>query len=101
MTTKDKATPRPWQKYGGSYDTKIEAGGSSVANVRRPEDANLIVRAVNAHDDLVEVCNEALEFVDNYSDVVDGDYGQPRPNKAMQLVTVLRAALDKAKESKQ
>lgn len=32
-----------------------------------------------------EVIGYARDFVDGYIDVVDGDYGVPRPNTAMQL----------------
>jgi len=36
---------------------------------------------------------EALEFIGGYVDVVDGDYGQPAPNRAMQVSSTLLAAL--------
>jgi hypothetical protein len=35
--------------------------------------------------DVVDVLDEVAEFLDNYVDVVDGDYGEPRPNRAMSL----------------
>lgn len=40
-----------------------------------------------------EVIAYAREFVDGYIDVVDGDYGVPRPNKAMQLAQRLDEAM--------
>jgi hypothetical protein len=36
---------------------------------------------------------EAAEFIEDQVDVVDGDYGQPKPNRAMSLMTVVEDAL--------
>jgi hypothetical protein len=36
---------------------------------------------------------DALEFIESYVDVVDGDYGQPAPNKAMQVSQTILHAL--------
>jgi hypothetical protein len=44
-------------------------------------------------DHLREVLTEAREFIDGYSDVVDGSYGEPEPNRAMTLVSIIDAAL--------
>jgi hypothetical protein len=35
--------------------------------------------------ELLDVLEDVLDFLDNQFDVVDGDYGEPRPNKAMSL----------------
>jgi len=43
---------------------------------------------------LRDVCEDALEFVRGYEDVVDGDYGQPAPNKAMRLAMNIKEALE-------
>lgn len=32
-----------------------------------------------------ELLERVSEFLDGYCDVVDGDYGEPRPNQAMSL----------------
>ncbi len=37
---------------------------------------------------------EALEFIEGYVDVVDGDYGIPEPNRAMRLQQALQDAVD-------
>jgi hypothetical protein len=37
---------------------------------------------------------ELMEFVDDYSDVVDGDYGVPEPNRAMSLLSMAQDVLD-------
>ena len=36
---------------------------------------------------------ELMEFVDDYSDVVDGDDGAPAPNRAMSLLVMARDVL--------
>lgn len=36
---------------------------------------------------LEELLERCAEFLDGYSDVVDGDYGEPEPNKAMSLLS--------------
>jgi hypothetical protein len=45
---------------------------------------------------ILEALRDALEFVEDQEDVVDGPDGQPQPNKAMLLAQSLRAALAKA-----
>lgn len=49
-------------------------------------------------DTLLDAAFEALELIEGYVDVVDGDYGQPRANKAMQAQQILQAAIDKARK---
>lgn len=38
--------------------------------------------------------NECLEFLEGQADVVDGDYGEPSPNRAMQLVSMIDETLN-------
>ena len=44
-------------------------------------------------EQLVDAAEYALEVLDNYSDVEDGDYGLPIPNRAMLAKTELNNAL--------
>jgi hypothetical protein len=37
---------------------------------------------------------ECREFLEGYVDVVDGDYGEPSPNRAMRLVTQIDETLN-------
>ena len=39
---------------------------------------------------------ELMEFVDDYSDVVDGDDGAPEPNRAMSLLVMARDVLGRS-----
>lgn len=38
------------------------------------------------HGRTVDLLNEIAEFLENQSDVVDGSYGEPHPNRAMSLL---------------
>jgi hypothetical protein len=42
---------------------------------------------------LEELLERCAEFLDGYSDVVDGAYGEPEPNKAMSLVSEINEAI--------
>jgi hypothetical protein len=57
-------------------------------------EANAILIA--AAPELAEQLRDALEFIEDCSDVSDGPDGSPRPNRAMQLCEPIRAALAKA-----
>jgi len=76
--------------YGGT-------GGAEVGRRRAPSveradgHAEDVVSAVL--DEVVDTLTECLEFLDNYVDVEDGDYGQPRPNKAMSLSSRIEAVI--------
>lgn len=79
----------PW-KHGiisivSADDTII----GETANRNSSADADLIVRAVNAHDALVEACKEELEIYDGM------DKATLRPT-TLARIERLRAALEKA-----
>ena len=63
-------TPGPWEMHDEGPEVEgprftIDADDSRgpwlVARVTRPDDAAFIVRAVNAHDELVDALKDALE----------------------------------------
>jgi hypothetical protein len=56
-----------------------------AAPERAAKTAKRIVDTLNRLPELIDVLNSVTEFLDNYVDVVDGDYGEPRPNRAMSL----------------
>ena len=80
-TTTDKTTPRPWG-YGYHRGLDEHLVGVTLENVAIIEDrhenaaenAALIVRAVNAHDDLVA----ALRDLVSVPDIVGGPHDVPR-----------------------
>ena len=45
---------------------------------------------------LIEEAERALQFIEKYSDVVDGDYGVPEPNEAMSISIWLKSAITSA-----
>lgn len=53
------------------------------------------LRALNS--DLVAALEDAREFIDDHVDVLDGDYGEPRPNRAMQLLSEIEAVISRSK----
>lgn len=61
-----------------------------------PDELEANARLIAAAPDLLAACEEALEFAEDQEDVVDGDYGEQKPNRAMQLASMLRAAIAKA-----
>lgn len=40
--------------------------------------------------ELEELLERCADVLDSYSDVIDGDYGIPEPNKAMSLLSEIR-----------
>ena len=78
MARKSLATPRPWRVApgtGNEWWVRSEATGWSVcslghvtANHSLP-DGELIVRAVNAHDELVAACEEVLAATSDEADI--------------------------------
>lgn len=48
----------------------------------------------NAVHELLDAAQYAEEVLDNYSDVVDGEDGQPEPNKAMSAIMSIRHAVE-------
>lgn len=44
-------------------------------------------------DRMADALQELHDFLDDYIDVVDGDYGQPKPNKAMNMQMMIDEVL--------
>jgi hypothetical protein len=103
-----KHTPGPWLlATSNSWRRFMSRDGALVCEPIKQNDGHPDLRVstadarlIAAAPDLLGACNEALEFAEDQEDVVDGDYGQPKPNRAMQVATMLRAAIAKA-EGKQ
>lgn len=51
-------------------------------------------------DEMLGVLQRCAELLDDYSDVSDGDYGEPRPNRAMSLLQDVEAVIAKAERAK-
>ncbi len=50
----------------------------------------------NAGAAMASALLECLEYFENREDVLDGDYGVPRPNEEMQIASEIRDVLEKA-----
>ena len=67
----DKSTPRPWpplwvdkRPNSGTFITAGKALAiARISPIVKPGGAEYIVRAVNAHDALVEACNMAARYI--------------------------------------
>lgn len=97
-----KATPRPWRI--GQDPIIIESDHADFVAMTLPDpalgwdgteedyaNARLIVRAVNAHDELVEATRAALDALENEPDGIED-------HAFHDLATKLRAALAAAEE---
>lgn len=82
-------TPTPWEH--GQYLWSIDAEGIEVAQANTVEDAAFIVRACNAHEDLLAAC-EALE-----ASLLAAF--EEKPKLFEQAITLAHAAIAKAKAS--
>jgi hypothetical protein len=64
-----KATPRPWALVPGEYHDR--AGTSNAIGgcvcVYSPDDAELIVRAVNMHDELLAAIERFVKAAESYN----------------------------------
>ncbi len=49
---------------------------------------------------LLEALQDFESYLDRHADVIDGDYGQPRPNEEMQLLGEVQCAILKASGGK-
>lgn len=63
MTSDDPKPPQPTQKFEQHGYLVVVNDCEMVARCETNEDAALIVRAVNAHDALVEACEAALACI--------------------------------------
>lgn len=96
-----KHTPTPWKTNGKSITASngglIASTGFDVADEGRLEDAQFIVRAVNAHKALFNACVMACasmdELASNAGDVEEWNDG----GHAYTALDMLRAAIAKAK----
>jgi len=113
MTSEPKWTPGPWDfsmakmPVDGEYDYCISAmmdgerhviseAFGRVSEKQRPN-AHANARLIAAAPELYEALETAAEALENYSDVLDGMDGHPRPNDAMKALMEVNAALKKAR----
>lgn len=76
--------------YDNSEDGYPQSWGDPDANAR----------LIAAAPELLEALQRCAELLDDYSDVNDGEDGQPVPNRAMSLLHDVEAALSKAEGTK-
>lgn len=94
-------TAGPWRLHETSKGaTEIIGRGVTLASITRNANtekcAGANARLMVASPDMLAALHEVEDFLDNQSDVEDGDYGVPRPNRAMRLLIEVRDAISKA-----
>ena len=102
MGTRDLPTREECKEWGITLgvpdDVRAVLTASEVDKLRTALDAAgfaIVRKAADESERLRAALQELMEFVDEYSDVVDGDDGVPEPNRAMSLLVIARAALAK------
>lgn len=105
-------TPKTWERLEGVVEVghpiykpgtvvtriveKREPGQTDFAKIALVDSGPENARLIAALPVLLAALEEALEFVEGYEDVIDGDDGVPEPNKAMTRASSLRAAISLA-----
>lgn len=81
-----------WNEPGpGEEDGSEEAAANAAFIVMAVNGRQaLLARIARLEADLLE----CREFIEDYVDVNDGDYGEPAPNRAMQLVSLIDGTLN-------
>lgn len=79
------------------YETGDFIPNQFPAHLTRQVEAAAILAIVRNEDPfiarLVEAANEAREHIDGEIDVVDGSYGEPAPNRAMSIASLIDEAI--------
>ncbi len=68
---------------------------NEILDLRNERDRLKRINAV-----LLEALQDFESYLDDRADVIDGDYGQPKPNREMQLLGTVQLAILKASEGK-
>lgn len=120
MASEAAHTPGPWTvdfeaphfelDHPGQHPC-VHGGGKLIASVGNMEpwvdvweewrdNAKLIAKAPSLlarNSQLEDLLERCAGFIENYSDVVDGAYGDPSPNAAMSLLSDIREVLPEGK----
>jgi hypothetical protein len=87
-----KHTPLPWRQAGVAFEIK-DATGETVGFTLGAVDAALIVRAVNAHADLLAALESlSREYESLWSATTDGQFGKPNSPAYKRALSVLADA---------
>lgn len=77
----------------------VEFSDGELVTCRTEQRAKAIAGIVD--HDMLAALHEVSEYLDGVADVVDGDDGQPAPNKAMRLKSEVDAAIARAEALRQ
>jgi hypothetical protein len=95
------ATSRHMRTGGGINSYVLDADGAYVTNeIRRPENAEFIVRAVNSHHQLIEALKDVIARLDHVFATGEVILCDDAPTRFSELEDIVRAALAAAEGSK-
>ena len=93
----NKTAIRAVDACGGTYTmAEINSRFAEGHSAALCEAMKAVVAADALTAELLDALEAAREFINDFSDVVDGDYGAPEPNAAMALVQFMDAAIARA-----
>ena len=69
MSEIEKTTPGPWKVIEHPTGASIVNDTDLIGDIHKIEDAHRIVKAVNGHQALLAVCNEAIFLLDRLGDL--------------------------------
>lgn len=84
--------PREYERDAEEEPTELELVYEQLHEARQ-EAKYIAERNAARIKELTIALEEALEYFRDHSDVNDGDYGEPSPNKEMQLASMIDEAL--------
>lgn len=83
--------------FDGSATSAFGFAGAAVAAILAMSEHPAVVLYAQSLErrisQLEADLNECVEFLEGQSDVIDGDYGEPSPNRAMQLMNMIDETL--------
>lgn len=93
MSDEKRRTPGPWRQHVSIHDEIYggESGEVWIATTEHPRDAAFIVKACNAHDELVSALKKARQYI--HIDCPVSEFGD---NECLPACREARAALRKA-----
>jgi hypothetical protein len=77
------------------HQNYLDAAFSGYPHIRSRDEQDANMRLIAAAPELYDVLLECADVLDNYSDVTDGEDGQPRANAAMAMLSRVNNVLAK------
>lgn len=78
IKTQQTHTPTPWKVVNNTIIVRLEYDGKDtvIGDIKKEEDAEIIVRTVNSHEALLSIAKEVLEACERGGDLQLGPKGR-------------------------